>query len=50
VEPEPVSREKLYEEVWSEPMTTVAKRYDVSSNFLARICERLHVPHPLRGY
>jgi hypothetical protein len=31
-------------------MTTVAKRYDVSSNYLARICRRLGVPHPERGY
>ncbi|HPA80588.1 MAG TPA: hypothetical protein PLS95_07210 [Thermoanaerobaculales bacterium] len=35
-----VTREKLYEEVWAEPMTTVAARYGVSSNFLARVCER----------
>lgn len=45
-----ISREALYEEVWSAPMTTVAKRYDVSSNYLARICESMNVPHPPRGY
>ncbi len=45
-----VNREKLYDEVWAEPMTTVALRYDVSSNFLARVCERLKVPRPPRGY
>lgn len=49
-DPMSVSREKLYEEVWAAPMTTVAKRYDVSSNFLARVCERLNVPRPARGY
>jgi hypothetical protein len=31
-------------------MTTVAKRYDVSSSFLARVCARLTVPRPPRGY
>ena len=31
-------------------MTKVAACYGVSSNFLARICERLNVPHPSRGY
>jgi hypothetical protein len=31
-------------------MTTVAKRYEVSSNYLARICEQLDVPRPPRGY
>jgi hypothetical protein len=45
-----VSREKLHEEVWAEPMTTVAKRYEVSSTYLARICERLNIPRPGRGY
>jgi hypothetical protein len=45
-----VSREKLYEEVWAEPMVKVADRYDVSSSFLARICTRLNVPRPSRGY
>lgn len=44
-----VPREKLYEEVWAEPMTTVSKRYGVSSVYLARICEQLRVPRPPRG-
>jgi len=35
-----ISREKLYEEVWAEPMITVALRYEVSGSFLARICTR----------
>ncbi|HEY1418602.1 MAG TPA: hypothetical protein VGF41_11890, partial [Myxococcaceae bacterium] len=43
-----VSREALFEQVWGEPMTKVAARHGVSSNFLA--CERLNVPHPGRGY
>src|SRR5262245_61448701 len=45
-----VSREALFEQVWSEPMLKVAARHGVSSNFLARVCERLNVPHPGRGY
>ncbi len=45
-----VAREHLYKEVWAEPMTAVAKRYEVSSNYLARICERLNIPRPPRGY
>src|SRR5438105_1140110 len=44
------TREELYDEVWAEAMTTVARRYEVSSNYLARICRRLNVPHPERGY
>lgn len=45
-----VDRAALYDEVWAEPMTTVAARYGVSSSFLARICERLNIPRPQRGY
>jgi hypothetical protein len=43
-------RDTLYEEVWSEPMTTVALRYGVSSVALAKMCRRLNVPMPGRGY
>jgi hypothetical protein len=45
-----VTRQTLFEQVWSEPLTKVAARHGVSSNFLARVCERLNVPHPGRGY
>lgn len=45
-----VSREKLYKEVWAEPMLKVAARYGVSSSFLARVCRRMNVPCPPRGY
>ena len=45
-----ISRDQLYEEVWGEPMLAVAQRYQVSSSFLARICRRLRVPCPPRGY
>lgn len=43
-------RDKLYEEVWSEPVTTVAKRYGVSDVAIHKACKRLQVPVPPRGY
>src|SRR5262245_38637557 len=43
-------REKLYEEVWAEPMLAVAARYGVSSVALAKTCRKLGVPTPTRGY
>lgn len=46
----PIPREQLYQEVWAEPMLAVAKRYEVSGSYLARICEQLRVPRPPRGY
>ena len=43
-------REKLYQEVWDEPMLAVAARYGVSSGALAKACRKLAVPTPARGY
>jgi hypothetical protein len=45
-----VSRDQLYQEVWAEPMTTVARRYEISSNYLKRVCDALVIPCPPRGY
>lgn len=43
-------RDKLYEEVWAEPVIRVAERYGVSDVALAKTCRRLGVPLPPRGY
>lgn len=45
-----ISREQLYEAVWSTPATHLAARFGVSDSFLARICKRLRVPRPQPGY
>jgi hypothetical protein len=45
-----VSREELYELVWSMPMTRAAEKFSVSGSYLARICSILRVPRPERGY
>jgi len=43
-------RVKLYEEVWAEAVTTVAKRYGISDVALRKICKKLAVPLPPLGY
>ena len=43
-------REELYEEVWAEPVTKVAKRYAISDVGLRKICLDLEVPLPPVGY
>lgn len=43
-------REKLYNEVWSEPVITVAKRYNISDNGLRKRCKKLGIPLPTAGY
>ena len=45
-----LTREALYDLVWSEPMLRVAARFAVSSSYLARVCTLLNVPRPQRGY
>ena len=45
-----VSRDELYRLVWSEPMIKIAKRFEVSGSYLARVCTLLNVPRPERGY
>ena len=46
----PVSREALYEEVWTDAMTVVAPRYGLSDVGLVKICTKLGIPVPPRGY
>jgi hypothetical protein len=43
-------RGKLYEEVWAEAVTTVAKRYGISDVALRKMCKQLAVPLPPPGY
>lgn len=45
-----LKREDLYEQVWSRPMTEVAKQYRMSDVGLAKICKKLNIPVPSRGY
>jgi len=45
-----ISREDLYELVWSMPMTKVAEKFSVSGSYMARVCSVLGVPRPERGY
>ena len=46
----PVSREALYEEVWTDAVTVVAPRYGLSDVGLVKICKKLGIPVPPRGY
>lgn len=43
-------RQYLFEQVWTEPVTKVAKRYGLSDVGLAKVCRRYHIPLPGRGY
>ena len=43
-------RDTLYKEVWAEPVRIVAERYGVSDVALAKICRKMAIPLPGRGY
>lgn len=47
---EQVDRDKLFAEVWAEPMQSVAKRYALSDVGLKKLCSRLQIPTPPRGH
>jgi hypothetical protein len=45
-----ISREELYQQIWSRPMTKVAAEYGVTSTALKKTCNRHKIPTPGRGY
>ena len=45
-----ISREALYELVWSKPITSVAKDLGISDVMLGKMCKEQLVPKPPRGY
>ncbi|TAL67499.1 MAG: hypothetical protein EPN82_14575 [Bacteroidetes bacterium] len=45
-----LKREDLYQEVWTEPMTTLASKYHISDVGLKKICRKMDIPTPSLGY
>jgi hypothetical protein len=45
-----LDRRGLYERVWSEPVEAIAKAWGLSGRGLAKVCKRLRIPVPPRGY
>jgi hypothetical protein len=45
-----LTRDELYALVWSEPMATLAPKYGLSDVGMAKICRKLRIPRPWRGY
>jgi hypothetical protein len=47
---EKITREELYEAVWSEPIHQLSKALGISDVGLAKVCKKLNVPVPGRGH
>ncbi|MDP3747380.1 MAG: helix-turn-helix domain-containing protein [Phenylobacterium sp.] len=45
-----ISREDLFERVWTRPMGACAAEFGISAHALAKVCDRMGVPYPSRGY
>lgn len=45
-----IERDKLYEQVWTEPIHKLCKQYFLSDRGLGKLCERHNIPVPPRGY
>jgi hypothetical protein len=45
-----ISREKLYEKVWTAPLRRLAPEFGISDVGLAKICKRYSIPLPGPGY
>ena len=45
-----IKRDELYEQVWSQPLTTLAFSYGISDVGLRKICKKLKIPLPGRGF
>jgi len=45
-----LTRQELYDMVWSEPMSSLAKNFGISDVALAKRCRVVDVPIPYRGY
>ena len=45
-----LTREQLYEQVWSMPMSRLAVKYQMSDVALAKHCKKHNIPRPPRGH
>jgi hypothetical protein len=45
-----LTREELYELVWSESMVQLSKQLGISDVGLSKVCDRMKIPAPFRGY
>jgi hypothetical protein len=50
MEPEIWNREELYKDVWEQSLTKLQSKYCVSAVAIGKVCRRLRVPLPGRGY
>src|SRR4030042_822541 len=45
-----LNRKELYDLVWAQPLSRLAKKYKISDNGLRKICKRMNIPIPAMGH
>jgi hypothetical protein len=50
MEQQTFTRKELYDLVWSEPMLTLSKKYNISDVGLRKMCTRMGIPMPRAGH
>lgn len=45
-----LTRKELYDLVWDQPLSRLAKKYKISDNGLRKICKRMNIPIPAMGH
>ena len=40
----------LYDEVWTTPLTQLAKKYSLSDNGIREVCKAMNIPLPVAGH
>lgn len=45
-----LTRQELYNKVWSIPMIKLSKKLGISDKGLAKVCKRYNIPTPYLGY
>ena len=40
----------MYNEVWDQPLVQLSRKYGISDVRLGKVCRKLQIPHPGRGY
>lgn len=44
------TREELFKLVWSEPLSRLARKYNISDNGIRKRCKKMNIPLPRSGY
>ena len=45
-----LTRQELYDEVWSSTLLALSEKYDITDRGLAKLCDRYNIPRPRNGY